>query len=102
MENKFKDLKVDELMKKMNEQDNIIKKQEKNNENLEQRVSDLEATLKTIEKLKYKCKECNFMSISEQGLKTHTTRKHNNTNGKLAYVTCVNMNWKITKISSST
>ena len=40
------------------------------------KMTKIEANLPNPEKLSIKCPECDFSSVSEQGLKTHIKRKH--------------------------
>ena len=48
----------------------------KNHEILEEKANRIEVSLKHCEN-KFKCKECKFTTASEQGLKSHVTKKHN-------------------------
>ena len=82
LENKFKELNIDELQRKVKEQERCSKKQQKNFEFLILKMTKLETNLLTPEKLRIKCSECDFSSVSEQGLKTHIKRKHYKSNKK--------------------
>ena len=41
-----------------------------------EKLKEIESKLKVKEQSVFKCEECNFSSLSEQGLKTHNKRKH--------------------------
>ena len=59
--------------KKIDDLENIIKKQQKKNEQLEVKIKAQEAS----NNLKlFKCTQCDFTSTSEKGLKTHILKKH--------------------------
>ena len=51
-----------------------IKELEKNNEILTEKLSKLESA--SVELKKFKCLQCNFVTNSEKGLKTHIKRMH--------------------------
>ena len=59
----------------------------KNHEILEEKVNKLEVSLKHNEN-KFKCKECKFTTGSEQGLKSHVTKKHKNDSCLLSCEKC--------------
>ena len=53
--------------------------QQKNSESIVEKVDKFESFLKSSES-KYKCKDCDFASSTEQGLKSHNTKKHKSKN----------------------
>ena len=81
MENKF-----DKLEDKIEKQHKTLQEKEKLIKNLENKLETLEDSFVTklnkLEKLseenknKFKCEKCSFVTNSENGLKTHVTKKH--------------------------
>ena len=73
-----KDALILDAEKRLNDLENKFKA---NIDNMENKIKSLEINIKKHEKNKdkknFKCKECDFGAGSEQGLKTHITRKHN-------------------------
>ena len=51
------------------------------NKTLLEKVTKVETAMKDIEN-KFKCNECNFRTSSDQGLKSHITKKHKELNRK--------------------
>ena len=74
-ENKFKDAKLDMFEKKL---DNLLNE----NEIMSEKLNKVELLQKNNEQ-KFKCKDCKFTTASEQGLKTHVTKKHKAESKKL-------------------
>ena len=75
-ENKFSEVKTLEI--KLNDAENHLQKQAKTNKALSENLSKLQAIVKKNEKQLFRCDQCDFSSVSEQGLKTHSKRKHTN------------------------
>ena len=73
-ENKFSEVK--NLETKLNDLEISLQKQSKENKTLTEKVIKVQAILKKNEKKLFKCDQCDFTSVSEQGLKTHNKRKH--------------------------
>ena len=59
----------------------LIQQQKETLENMAEKVKKLEEKHKTEEK-RFKCKQCDFTSVFEKGLKTHMQRKHKAENKK--------------------
>ena len=88
LETKFENVLEKELNSKMKKMEDkfaeVIKQKDTDIENLENKLKQLENKFAEInlEKLKkpvneeLKCSKCDFTSLSKQGLKTHTKRKH--------------------------
>ena len=53
--------------------------QQKSSESIIERVDKFKSFLKSSER-KFKCKDCDLYSSTEQGLKSHNTKKHKNKN----------------------
>ena len=75
-----KDSEITKLEKKLEIQQN-------NSESILEKVDKFESFLNSTES-KYKCKDCDFASITKQGLKSHFTKKHKSKNQ-----TCENLNF---------
>ena len=73
-ENKFSE--VNNLETKLNYVEIRLQKQSKDNKTLTEKVIKLQLIVKNNEKKIFKCDQCDFSSVSEQGLKTHNKRKH--------------------------
>ena len=80
-ENKFKELKGDLESKKMQIDGLETRIQKLENSHQEQRkvqdkrIKELEKIIKCMDS-KFKCKECDYTTGSEQGLKSHVSKKH--------------------------
>ena len=76
-ENKFDE--VNTLETKLKDVENPVQIKAKENKTLSEKVSKLKVIVKNNEKKSFKCDQCDFSSISEQVLKTHSKRKHTKT-----------------------
>ena len=76
LENRYK-ANNDTMENKIKSLETSLKKHEKNIDSLTQRFVKTDAVVKNKDKRTFKCQECDLITSSEQGLKTHNTRKHN-------------------------
>ena len=83
-ERKIQDMeyKFEDFEKKFKELESGTKKHKKNSESMSERVNKLEKIENTRSKQIIKCPECEFSTVSTQGLKNHITRKHKITDNK--------------------
>ena len=70
-----------DLKQNNKELETLIIENEKKLETINIKLDKVEEIVRNREK-KFKCHQCNFMSESEQGLKTHISRKHKSENKK--------------------
>ena len=77
MENIFSDLgNTVNINKKLEELEKIVSKQHTNVKNTSEKLGKVETNVKDFEKVILKCTKCDYTTTSENGLKTHMTRKH--------------------------
>ena len=59
-----------------NKIDIIVQENQEQNVKIEELVNEVKKISETTKPIKFKCKNCDFETISEKGLKMHTSKKH--------------------------
>ena len=91
MEKKLKEhqksveLKNEESKERIKELESKLSKQDKQIKILNDKISASESKEKSEESLLFKCKECDFTTLTKQGMKTHEKRKHTRTSKQIRF-----------------
>ena len=76
IDSKFAETTSDDMKNELNSQEAIIKKQQISIDKSNGEILMIQNSTAIVEETKLKCSKCDFTTMSKQGLKTHTKRKH--------------------------